>query len=140
MVELVRRLLLFLLSQRARLLLLLLLSLSSLLLILWPASDPRLSVRQTSSFDVAVNREFISQYVASYPQNAQSDTARFLAAKEADYRVRRTAVESVCKAVADPSFGSTIRKNSLVWDPVHRVSYCQIPKARRFHWYSFVLI
>ncbi len=133
MVELVRRLLLLLLSQRARLLLLLL-SLSSLLLILWPASDLRLSVRQTSSFDVAaVNREFISQYVASYPKNAQSDTVRFLAAKEADYRVRRTAVESVCQAVADPNFGSTIRKNSLVWDPVHRVSYCQIPKARRFH-------
>ncbi len=131
MVELVRRLLLFLLSQRARLLLLLL-SLSSLLLILWPASD--LSVRQTSAFDVAaVNREFISNYVASYPENAQSDTARFLAAKEVDYRVRRTAVESVCQAVADPGFGSTIRKNSLVWDPVHRVSYCQIPKARRFH-------
>jgi len=137
MVELVRRLLLFLLSQRARLLLLLL-SLSSLLLILWPASEPRLSVRQTSSFDV-VNREFISQYVASYPENAQSDTARFLAAKEADYRVRRTAVESVCQAVADPNFGSTIRKNSLVWDPVHRVSYCQIPKARIFHRFSFVL-
>ncbi len=133
MVELVRRLLLLLLSQRARLLLLLLLSLSSLLLILWPASEPRLSVRQTSSsFDV-VNREFISQYVASYRENSQTDTARFLAAKEADYRVRRTAVESVCQAVADPSFGSTIRKNSLVWDPVHRVSYCQIPKARRFH-------
>ncbi len=131
MVELVRRLLLLMLSQRARLLFLLL-SLSSLLLILWPASDPRLSVRQTSFFDV-VNREFISHYVASYPENAQSDTTRFLAAKEADYRVRRTAVESVCQAVADPSFGSTIRKNSLVWDPVHRVSYCQIPKARRFH-------
>jgi hypothetical protein len=134
MVELVRRLLLLLLSQRARLLLLLLLSLSSLLLILWPASELPLSVRQTSSFDVAaVNREFISQYVASYPENAQSDTARFLAAKEADYRVRRTAVESICQAVADPDFGTTIRKNSLVWDPVHRVSYCQIPKARRFH-------
>jgi hypothetical protein len=132
MVELVRRLLLFLLSQRARLLLLLLLSLSSLLLILWPASDLRLSVRQTSTFDVA-NRDFISHYVASYPENAQSDTERFLVAKEADYRVRRTAVESVCQAVADPNFGATIRKNSLVWDPVHRVSYCQIPKARRFH-------
>jgi hypothetical protein len=132
MVELVRRLLIFLLSQRARLLLLLLLSLSSLILILWPASD--LSVRQTSAFDVAaVNREFISNYVASYPEHSRSDTARFLAAKEADYRVRRTAVESVCQAVADPNFGSTIRKNSLVWDPVHRVSYCQIPKARRFH-------
>jgi hypothetical protein len=133
MVELVRRLLLLLLSQRARLLLLLL-SLSSLLLILWPASDLRLSVRQTSSFDVAaVNREFISHYVVSYPENAQSDTERFIAAKEADYRVRRTTVESVCQAVADPDFGTTIRKNSLVWDPVHRVSYCQIPKARRFH-------
>jgi hypothetical protein len=132
MVELVRRLLLLILSQRARLLLLLLLSLSSLLLILWPASELNLSVRQTSSFDV-VNREFIAKYVASYPENAQTDTARFLAAKEADYRVRRTAVESVCQAVADPNFGSTIRKNSLVWDPVHHVSYCQIPKARRFH-------
>jgi hypothetical protein len=130
MVELVQRLLLLLLSHRARLLLLLLLSLSSLLLLLWPASELRLSVRQTSSsFDV-VNREFISNYVASYPENEMSETARFLAAKEADYRVRRTAVESVCQSVADPSFGSTIRKNALVWDPVHRVSYCQIPKAR----------
>jgi hypothetical protein len=100
----------------------------------WPESD---ALGSSSVLSLVPADRFVRNYVANYPHNLKAETARFLAAKAVEYRGRRAAVEASCEAAAtagSPDFGSKIRENSLVWDPIHGVSYCQIPKVLKREW------
>ena len=88
-----------------------------------------LSHQSLATSQLETEEQFLHRFVTNYPNNVESDVARFLAAKEAEYQRRREAVEAACAAAATPEFGTRVRDNTLVYDTLHGVSYCQIPKV-----------
>ena len=57
----------------------------------------------------------------------------FFTFKESQYSLRRERIEEYC-STRDKKFGRKIVKNSLIYDDVDGVSYCQIAKVASSSW------
>ena len=64
---------------------------------------------------------------------SEKETGFFLSFKESQYALRRERIEEYCSE-RDQKFGKKIVKNSLIYDDVDGVSYCQIAKVASSSW------
>ena len=64
---------------------------------------------------------------------SETENGFFLSFKESQYSLRRERIEEYCSK-KDQKFGKKIVKNSLIYDDVDGVSYCQIAKVASSSW------
>ena len=69
----------------------------------------------------------------NFSQYSENEIGFFTSFKESQYSARRNRVEHHCQ-VRDQNFGRKIIKNSLVYDPKDKVSYCHIAKVASSTW------
>ena len=81
---------------------------------------------QHRMFIDALMQKNVSQY-------SESEIGFFLSFKESQYSDRGARVEQFC-GTKPHNFGRDIVKNSLIYDPADKVSYCQIAKVASSSW------